>query len=152
LIHQPSYSMLNRWIEDGLLDVLGQAGVGCLGFSPLAQGLLTDRYLGEIPAGARASRPSSLPARMLSEANLARVRALRDIAIERGQTLSQMALSWALRDPRMTSVVIGASSVAQLEENVAALGNTSFTAEELQRIDQYAVEGDIDLWRGAATS
>jgi L-glyceraldehyde 3-phosphate reductase len=152
LIHQPSYSMLNRWIEDGLLDVLGQAGVGCIGFSPLAQGLLTDRYLGEIPAGSRASRPSSLTARMLSESNLSRVRALRDIATERGQKLSQLALSWALRDSRMTSVVIGSSSVAQLEENVAALGNTSFTSEELERIDTYAVEGDIDLWRGATTS
>jgi L-glyceraldehyde 3-phosphate reductase len=152
LIHQPSYSMLNRWIEDRLLDVLGQAGVGCIGFSPLAQGLLTDRYLDEIPAGSRASRRSSLTAGMLSETNLSRVRALRDIATQRGQKLSQLALSWALRDPRVTSVVIGASSVTQLEENVAALGNMSFTSEELERIDEYAVDSDIDLWRGPATS
>ena len=152
LIHQPSYSMLNRWIEDKLLDVLGQDGVGCIGFSPLAQGLLTDRYLDGIPEGSRASRPSSLTAGMLSDANLARVRALGSIASERGQKVSQLALSWALRDPRVTSLVIGASSVAQLEENVAALGNMSFTSEELERIDQYAVDSDIDLWRGAATS
>jgi len=152
LIHQPSYSMFNRWIEDGLLDVLGQAGVGCIAFSPLAQGLLTDRYLGEIPEGSRASRPSSLSAGMLSEENLERVRALSAIATERGQKVSQLALSWALRDPRVTSLVVGASSVTQLEENVAALGNTSFTSEELERIDRYAVEGDIDLWRGPATS
>jgi L-glyceraldehyde 3-phosphate reductase len=152
LIHQPSYSMFNRWIEEGLLDVLGQTGVGCIGFSPLAQGMLTERYLGEIPAGSRGSRRSSLTASMLSESNLARVRALSTIATERGQKLSQLALSWALRDRRMTSVVIGTSSVAQLEENVAALENMSFTSEELERIDEYAVEGDIDLWRGAATS
>ena len=152
LIHQPSYSMFNRWIEDGLLDVLGQAGVGCIAFSPLAQGLLTDRYLDGIPEGSRASRPSSLTAGMLSEANMARVRSLGAIATERGQTVSQLALSWALRDPRVTSLVIGSSSVAQLEENVAALGNVGFTAEELERIDEYAVEGDIDLWRGPATS
>jgi L-glyceraldehyde 3-phosphate reductase len=152
LIHQPSYSMFNRWIEDGLLDVLGQSGVGCIGFSPLAQGMLTERYLNEIPPGSRGSRPSSLTASMLSESNLARVRALRTIATERGQKISQLALSWALRDPRMSSVVIGTSSVAQLEENVAALENMNFTSEELERIDGYAVEGNIDLWRGAATS
>ena len=152
LIHQPSYSMFNRWIEGGLLDVLGQEGVGCIAFSPLAQGLLTDRYLDGIPEGSRASRPSSLTAGMLSEANLARVRALGTIASERGQKVSQLALSWALRDPRVTSLVIGASSVAQLEENVAALGDAGFTAEELERINEYAVEGDIDLWRGPATS
>jgi L-glyceraldehyde 3-phosphate reductase len=144
--------MLNRWIEDGLLDVLGQAGVGCIGFSPLAQGLLTDRYLDEIPAGSRASRRSSLTSGMLSDTNLSRVRALRSIATERGQKVSQLALSWALRDPRVTSLVIGASSVTQLEENVAALDNMSFTPEELERIDDHAVESDIDLWRGAATS
>jgi len=152
LIHQPSYSMFNRWIEDGLLDVLGQAGVGCIAFSPLAQGLLTDRYLDEIPAGSRAARHSSLTAGMLSEANLARVRALRAIATERGQKVSQLALSWALRDPRVTSLVIGSSSVAQLEDNIAALGNMGFTSQELERIDEYAVEGGIDLWRGPATS
>jgi L-glyceraldehyde 3-phosphate reductase len=152
LIHQPSYSMFNRWIEGGLLDVLGQAGVGCIGFTPLAQGLLTDRYLDEIPEGSRGSRRSSLLPSMLSETNLARVRALKTIADERGQKVSQLALSWNLRDPRMTSVVIGASSVSQLEENVGALGNMNFTAEELNRIDEYAVEGDVDLWRGATTS
>jgi L-glyceraldehyde 3-phosphate reductase len=152
LIHQPSYSMFNRWIESGLLDVLGQEGVGCIAFSPLAQGLLTERYLDGIPEGSRASRPSSLTAGMLSEANLARVRALRTIAADRGQKVSQLALSWALRDPRVTSLVIGSSSVTQLEENVAALANLGFTSEELERIDEYAVEGDIDLWRGPATS
>ena len=152
LIHQPSYSMFNRWIEGGLLDVLGAAGVGCIGFSPLAQGLLTDRYVDGIPEGSRASRPSSLGAGMLNEANLARVRGLREIARERGQKVSQLALSWSLRDPRMTSLVIGASSVAQLEENLGALGKLDFTSAELERIDEYAVDGDIDLWRGPATS
>src|ERR1700678_3783663 len=153
LIHQPSYSMLNRWIEERLLDVLGDEGVGCIAFSPLAQGMLTDRYLGGIPASSRAAaQGTSLDPEMLSEANLAHVRALREIAIERGQQLSQMALAWALRDPRVTSVVIGASSVPQLEENGAALGNRTFSTEELGRIDQYAVDGRIDLWRGPATS
>jgi L-glyceraldehyde 3-phosphate reductase len=152
LIHQPSYSMFNRWIENGLLDVLGEEGVGCIGFSPLAQGLLTDRYLHGIPAGSRASEGSSLSTDMLSDENLAHVRALADIAAKRGQKVSQLALAWALRDPRVTSLVIGASSVAQLEENVAALGNLDFTAEELKEIDVYAVDGGIDLWRGPATS
>jgi L-glyceraldehyde 3-phosphate reductase len=152
LVHQPSYSMFNRWIEGGLLDVLGAAGVGCIGFSPLAQGLLTDRYIDGIPEGSRASRPSSLAAGMLNEVNLARVRGLREIATERGQTVSQLALSWSLRDPRVTSLVIGASSVAQLEENLAALGKLDFTSAELERIDKYAVDGDIDLWRGPASS
>jgi L-glyceraldehyde 3-phosphate reductase len=144
--------MFNRWIEGGLLDVLGSAGVGCIGFSPLAQGLLTDRYIDGIPQGSRASRPSSLGAGMLNEDNLARVRSLREIATERGQKVSQLALSWSLRDPRVTSLVIGASSVAQLEENLAALGNLDFTSAELERIDKFAVDGDIDLWRGPATS
>ena len=152
LIHQPSYSMFNRWIEDRLLDVLGQEGVGCIGFSPLAQGLLTERYLDQIPEGSRASQGTTLFADMLSDENLARVRALADIARERGQKVSQLALAWALRDHRITSLVIGASSVAQLEENVAALGNTTFDDDELKRIDTYAVEGGIDLWRGPATS
>jgi L-glyceraldehyde 3-phosphate reductase len=152
LIHQPSYSMFNRWIENGLLDVLGEEGVGCIGFSPLAQGLLTDRYLHGIPAGSRAAENSSLSADMLSDENLAHVRALADIAARRGQKVSQLALAWALRDPRITSLVIGASSVAQLEENVAALHNLGFTAEELKEIDVYAVDGGIDLWRGPATS
>jgi L-glyceraldehyde 3-phosphate reductase len=152
LIHQPSYSMFNRWIEGGLLDVLGEEGVGCIGFSPLAQGLLTERYLHEIPAGSRAAEGTSLSTDMLSDENLGRVRALADIAARRGQKVSQLALAWALRDRRVTSLVIGASSVAQLEENVAALDNLEFTAEELKEIDTYAVEGGIDLWRGPATS
>ena len=125
LIHQPSYSMFNRWIENGLLDVLGEESVGCIGFSPLAQGLLTDRYLHGIPAGSRASEGSSLSTDMLSDENLAHVRALADIAAQRGQKVSQLALVWALRDPRVTSLVIGASSVAQLEENVAALATST---------------------------
>ena len=121
LIHQPSYSMLNRWVEDGLLDVLDELGVGCIAFSPLAQGLLTDRYLNGVPEGSRASRGTSLASSMLSEENLAHVRALNDIAAARGQTLAQMALAWVLRDPRVTSALVGASSVAQLEENLDAL-------------------------------
>ena len=152
LIHQPSYSMFNRWIEDRLLDVLGDEGVGCIGFSPLAQGLLTERYLHEIPEGSRASEGTSLFPAMLSDENLARVRALAGIAAQRGQKVSQLALAWALRDPRVTSLVIGASSVTQLEENVASLDTMTFTTEELARIDTYAVEGGIDLWRGPATS
>jgi L-glyceraldehyde 3-phosphate reductase len=146
LIHQPSYSMLNRWIEGGLLDVLGEAGVGCIVFSPLAQGLLTDRYLHGIPQGSRASHPSSLDPGMLSEENLAKVRALTDIAGLRGQTLAQMALAWTLRDPRVTSTLIGASSVEQLEQNVAALDNVTFSAEELAEIDRYATESDLNIW------
>jgi L-glyceraldehyde 3-phosphate reductase len=152
LIHQPSYSMLNRWIEEKLLDVLGDQGVGCIAFSPLAQGLLTDRYLDGIPKDSRASRESSLSRDMLNESNMDHVRALREIARSRGQRVSQLALAWALRDPRVTSVLIGASSVAQLEENLAALDNLDFSAEELELIDRHAVEGKVDLWRGPATS
>jgi len=152
LIHQPSYSMFNRWIEDRLLDVLEDEGVGCIAFSPLAQGLLTDRYLDGIPEGSRASRGTSLSREMLSDENLDHVRALRTVAQQRGQRVSQLALAWALRDPRVTSVLIGASSVAQLEENVAALDNLSFSSEELEEIDQHAVETGIDLWRVPATS
>ena len=152
LIHQPSYSMLNRWIEERLLDVLGTEGVGCIAFSPLAQGMLTDRYLNGIPEGSRASERATLFPEMLTDENMARVRALNSIAEGRGQKLSQLALAWALRDPRITSLVIGASSVAQLEENVAALDNLNFSAEELKQIDEYAVESGIDLWRGPATS
>ena len=152
LIHQPSYSMLNRWVEERLLDVLGSEGVGCIAFSPLAQGMLTDRYLNGIPEGSRASERATLFPEMLTDENMARVRALSSIAESRGQKLSQLALAWALRDPRVTSLVIGASSVAQLEENLAALDNLSFSTEELQQIDQYAVESGIDLWRGPATS
>ncbi len=152
LIHQPSYSMLNRWIEDRLLDVLGSAGVGCIAFSVLAQGLLTDRYLNGIPPGSRASLNSSLTRDMLNEDNLTRIRVLNDIALGRHQSLAQMAISWALRDPRVTSVLIGASSVAQLDQNVAALDHLDFTVDELADIDRYAVDGGIDLWRGPATA
>ena len=152
LIHQPSYSMLNRWVEGGLLDVLEESGVGCIAFSPLAQGLLTDRYLNGVPEGSRASRGGSLSAEMLSEENLNRVRSLNDIAGRRGQSLAQMAISWALRDPRVTSVLIGASSVGQLEQNLAALDKLDFGTDELAEIDRYAVESGIDLWRGPSTS
>jgi L-glyceraldehyde 3-phosphate reductase len=152
LIHQPSYSMLNRWIENRLLDVLDEEGVGCIAFSPLAQGLLTDRYLTGVPEGSRASKAgTSLEKSMLSEVNLSHVRALNAIAQERGQKLSQMALAWALRDPRVTSVLIGASSVRQLDENLDALNALSFSDDELSRIDEHAVESSIDLWRDPAT-
>jgi L-glyceraldehyde 3-phosphate reductase len=152
LIHQPSYSMLNRWIEGGLLDVLGAEGIGCIAFSPLAQGLLTSRYLDGIPAGSRASRGGSLSVDQLSAANLAHVRALGDMAASRGQSLAQFALSWVLRDQRMTSAVIGASSVAQLEENLAAAGRSSFTAAELAAIDKQAVEAGINIWARSSES
>ena len=152
LIHQPSYSMFNRWIEDRLLDVLGTEGVGCIAFSVLAQGLLTDRYLNGVPPGSRASLGGSLTHDMLNEENLVRIRALNDIARGRDQSLAQMAIAWALRDPRVTSVLIGASSVAQLEQNVSALDHLEFTAEEIAAIDRYAVDGGIDLWRAPSTS
>jgi L-glyceraldehyde 3-phosphate reductase len=152
LIHQPSYSMLNRWIEGDLLDVLGAEGVGCIAFSALAQGLLTDRYLNGVPEGSRASRDGSLSHGMLNDENLARVRALHDIAQRRGQLLAQMAIAWVLREARVTSVLIGASSVTQLEQNVAALDHLGFSADELAEIDRHAVEGGIDLWRAPATS
>src|SRR6202453_3793816 len=138
LIHQPSYSMFNRWIEDRLLDVLETEGVGCIAFSVLAQGLLTDRYLNGIPPGSRASLDGSLTRDMLSEENLGRIRALNDIAHGRGQSLAQMAIAWALRDARVTSALIGASSVAQLEQNVGALDHLEFSAEEIATIDRYA--------------
>ena len=146
LIHQPSYSMLNRWIEGGLLDVLEREGVGCIAFSPLAQGVLTGKYANGIPEGSRASRDSSLSKDQLSDKTLAHVTALSKIAAARGQTLAQLALSWALRDPRVTSVLIGASSVAQLEENLAAAGRGDFTDAELAEIDRDAVEAGINLW------
>ena len=152
LINQPSYSMFNRWIEDGLLDVLDAEGVGCIAFSVLAQGLLTDRYLEGIPPDSRAAREGSLSTGMLNKENLGRVRALNDIAHKRGQSLAQMAIAWALRDTRVTSVLIGASSVDQLEQNVAALDKLAFTADEIATIDRYAVDGGIDLWRTPATS
>ena len=146
VIHQPSYSMLNRWIEPELLDALEDEGIGCIAFSPLAQGLLTDRYLDGIPEGSRASRNLSLSPDQLNEQTLGKVRALNEIAERRGQTLAQLAVAWVLRDARVTSALIGASSVAQLEANVAALDNLDFTAEELDEIDQYATEADINLW------
>jgi L-glyceraldehyde 3-phosphate reductase len=150
LIHQPSYSMLNRWIEGGLLQVLGEEGIGCIVFSPLAQGLLTDRYLGGIPEGSRASRPGSMSADMLSEENLAKVRALHQVAARRGQSLAQLALSWTLRDPRVTSALVGASSVAQLEDNVQALRNLAFDDQELAEIDRHAKEGGINIWAASS--
>jgi L-glyceraldehyde 3-phosphate reductase len=149
LIHQPSYNMLNRWIEtEGLLDTLGQEGIGCITFTALAQGVLSDKYLNGIPQDARVNRPGggSLRGEHLSEDNLKRVRALNDIAQARGQTLAQMALAWVLRDPRITSTLIGASNPAQIRENVAALKNLVFSADELRAIDAQAVEGSVNLW------
>ncbi len=146
LIHQPSYSMLNRWIEKDLLDVLSKEGVGCITFSPLAQGLLTDRYLNGIPAGSRASQSGSFSQEMLTDETLAKVKALNQIAQRRGQTLAQMALAWTLRDPRVTSTLVGASSVAQLEQNVGALDKLQFSPDELREIDRYATDSRIDLW------
>ncbi len=150
LIHQPSYSMLNRWIEGGLLDVLGREGVGCIAFSPLAQGVLTGKYLGGVPAGSRASLDGSLSADQIAERTLVHVRALAGIAASRGQSLAQLALSWALRDQRVTSVLIGASSVAQLEENLAAAGRGTFTDDELAAIDRDAVDAGINIWAASS--
>jgi L-glyceraldehyde 3-phosphate reductase len=152
LIHQPSYSMLNRWIEGGLLDVLGKEGIGCIAFSPLAQGLLTDKYLNGVPSGSRAADENSAfrPA-FLSEDKLAKVRGLNAVAQRRGQGLAQMALAWTLRDPRVTSALIGASSTAQIENSVAALGSPAFTAEELAEIDRHASESGIDLWSASSS-
>ncbi len=152
VIHQPSYSMLNRWIEPDLLDALGELGVGCIGFSPLAQGMLSDRYLGGIPAGSRASRSGSLSPELLTDETLAKLRALNEIAEGRGQTLAQMALAWTLRDPRMTSTLAGASSVAQLEANVAALARLDFTKVELDEIDRYATDGALNLWSTSSSA
>lgn len=153
LIHQPSYSMLNRWIEsDGLLDVAAAEGFGVIGFSALAQGLLTNKYLHGIPEGSRATQGKSLSTAMLDDATLTHLRALNDLAKQRGQSLAQMALAWALRDERMTSLVIGASRPEQLDDSVDALGNLEFSADELAAIDQHAVDSGIDLWRGARTS
>jgi L-glyceraldehyde 3-phosphate reductase len=150
LIHQPSYSMLNRWIEGGLLDVLGREGVGCIAFSPLAQGVLTGKYLGGVPAGSRASVDGSLSENQLSAPVLGHVRALAEIAASRGQSLAQLALSWALRDQRVTSVLIGASSVKQLEENLAAVRHDSFTDDELAAIDRDAVDAGINIWAASS--
>jgi L-glyceraldehyde 3-phosphate reductase len=147
LIHQPSYSMLNRWIEGGLLDTLGELGIGCIAFSPLAQGLLTSKYLGGVPEGSRASRNGSFSRDLLTERTLAHVRNLNELAASRGQTLAQLALAWALRDQRVTSVLVGASSVEQLEDNLGALDRLDFSDEELARIDEHAVEAGINIWR-----
>jgi L-glyceraldehyde 3-phosphate reductase len=138
--------MLNRWVEDGLLDVLGELGIGCIVFSPLAQGLLTDKYLDGIPADSRVERGGALDRSMLSEDNLARVRGLNELARERGQTLAQMAIAWVLRDDRVTSALMGASRWSQVEDALGAVDNTSFSDEELAAIDRFAVEGDINLW------
>ena len=146
LIHQPSYSMLNRWIEPELLDALEELGVGCIGFSPLAQGMLTDKYLHGIPEGSRASRHGSLSPNLITDTAMEKIRALNEIAQRRGQTLAQMALAWTLRDPRMTSTLVGASSVEQLESNVAAIDNLAFSEAELAEIDRYATDADINLW------
>ncbi|OJY40448.1 L-glyceraldehyde 3-phosphate reductase [Pseudonocardia sp. 73-21] len=152
LIHQPSYSMLNRWIEEDLLDVLGEEGVGCIAFSPLAQGMLTSKYLDGVPEGSRASQDKSLSPDLLTDQTLAHVRALNEMASARGQSLAQMALAWALRDERVTSVLIGASSVAQLDDSLGALDNLPFSDDELAAIDKHAVEGGINLWAGSSTS
>ena len=146
LIHQPSYSMLNRWIEDGLLDTLGNLGVGCIAFSPLAQGMLTDRYLDGIPEDSRAARGGSLSKNLLTDEALSHIRSLNEIAKGRGQSLAQMALSWALRDDRVTSVLVGASSVRQLEDNLAAVEHLAFDADELSVIEKHAVDSGINLW------
>lgn len=160
LIHQPSYSLFNRWIERGLLGALDDEGVGCIVFSPLAQGLLTSRYLdvdaadvaGTLPAGSRAAAGGSFRSSHITRETLEHVHALNDIAKARGQTLAQLALAWCLRDPRVTSVLIGASSVQQLEENWAALSNLEFTEDELARIDQHAVEAGINIWQRSSAS
>ena len=150
LIHQPSYSMLNRWIEGGLLDVLEREGIGCIAFSPLAQGVLTGKYLNGIPEGSRATQHGSLTSDQLSEETLGHVRALAGIAGRRGQSLAQMAISWVLRDKRVTSALIGASSVAQLEENLAAAQKTGFSDEELAEIDRHAVDAGINIWAASS--
>jgi len=153
LIHQPSYNLFSRWVEPELLDALEEVGAGMIAFTALAQGLLTDKYLAGIPADARINRPGgdSLQRQMLSEENLARVRGLNEIARRRGQSLAQMAYAWVLRDPRVTTTLIGASSPEQIRENVGALANLDFSAEELAEIDRYAVEGGVNLWEKPST-
>ncbi|PSJ38484.1 L-glyceraldehyde 3-phosphate reductase [Allosphingosinicella deserti] len=151
LIHQPSYSMLNRWVENGLLGALEELGTGCIAFSPLAQGMLTNKYLGGVPEDARAAKGGSLSSNWLTEENLQRIRALNDIADRRGQSLAQMAIAWVLRDPRITSALIGARNVAQLEDSLAALNTLDFTSEQIAEIDRYAEEGGIDIWKRSST-
>jgi len=150
LIHQPSYSMLNRWIEPDLLDALGDLGIGCIAFSPLAQGMLTSKYLAGIPEGSRASWPSSLSPHLITDEALENIRALNDLAAGRGQTLAQMAIAWVLRDERVTSALIGASSVEQLEDNIAAVDRLGFTDAELAEIDRYAIDGAINIWAASS--
>jgi L-glyceraldehyde 3-phosphate reductase len=150
VIHQPSYSMLNRWIEPELLDTLGELGIGCIVFSPLAQGMLTDKYLNGIPEGSRASRSGSLSPNLINDQSLAKIRALNEIAARRGQSLAQLALAWTLRDPRVTSTLIGASSVAQLEANVAALDKLDLSDDELVEIDRHATDADLNLWAASS--
>ena len=150
LIHQPSYSMLNRWIEPDLLDALGDLGIGCIAFSPLAQGMLTSKYLAGIPEGSRASWPSSLSPHLITDEALENIRALNDLAATRGQTLAQMAIAWVLRDERVTSALIGASSVEQLEDNIAAVDRLGFTDDELAEIDRYAIDGAINIWAASS--
>jgi L-glyceraldehyde 3-phosphate reductase len=151
LIHQPSYSMLNRWIEGGLLDTLDEIGTGCIAFSPLAQGMLTAKYLGGVPEDARAAKGGSLSQSLLTADNIERIRALNAIAESRGQSLAQMAIAWVLRDRRVTSALIGARNVAQLENSLAALANPDFSEEELAQIDSHAQEGGIDIWKRSST-
>jgi L-glyceraldehyde 3-phosphate reductase len=146
LIHQPSYSLLNRWIEKGLLDTLGELGVGCIPFSPLAQGLLTNKYLGGVPEDARAAKDGSFSQGMLTESTLQHVRSLNDVAKERGQTLAQMAIAWVLRDSRVTTALIGARTVQQLEDSLAAVRNLDFSEDELKRIDQFSTDAGVDIW------
>ena len=152
LIHQPSYSLLNRWIEPDLLDVLGREGVGAIVFSPLGQGMLTDRYLDGVPEDSRAARDESLSRTMLSDENLERIRALNGIAQRRGQTLAQLALAWTLRDPRVTSTLIGASSIEQLDQNLGALQRLDFDDDELAEIDRHAVDSGINIWEPSSTA
>ncbi|MCL4722368.1 MAG: aldo/keto reductase, partial [Gammaproteobacteria bacterium] len=152
VIHQPSYSMLNRWIEGDLLDALDETGLGCIAFSPLAQGMLTDKYLDGVPEGSRASQRKSFSTHWLNEANLEHVRELNEFATRRGQSLAQMAIAWVLRDKRVTSALIGASSVAQLENSLDALRLPSFTPEELAQIDQHAKDAGVNLWREPSTA
>jgi L-glyceraldehyde 3-phosphate reductase len=151
LIHQPSYSMMNRWIEGGLLDTLGDLGIGCIAFSPLAQGMLTSKYLGGIPDDARAVRGRYFPKQALTEETLGSLRALDALARERGQTLAQMAIAWALRDPRVTSALIGARTVGQLEDSLAALRGLEFRGEELARIDELAGDAGINIWQASSS-
>jgi L-glyceraldehyde 3-phosphate reductase len=150
LIHQPSYSMLNRWIEEDLLETLGELGIGCIVFSPLAQGMLTDKYLEGIPQGSRATRHSTLSPDLINDETLEKIRGLNEVAAGRGQSLAQMALAWTLRDPRVTSALVGASSVSQLETNVAALERLELTDDELAEIDRFATESGINLWAASS--